>query len=956
MKRSLLIVILCGFITLLHANPVDTALAKMIVKNFVQTNISPLTQKQVADYQLVYQSVSLQKNGEQQVYYHVFNISNSGYVIVSGDDQVMPVLAYSTTTTFNVDEMSPALTQILNAYRLEIAYVIDNNVSSTQEIRAAWDQLKNGNPIQQKDVKTSVAPLLQTKWGQSGKNFGGQFYELYNNLCPYDNVKNKRCVTGCVATAMAQVLRYWEYPSRGMGSHTFVHNTYGHLSADFESVVYAYDSMPKELSNNSTAFEINMVSTLMYHCGVSVEMDYGPDESGSSLIEYYKGYRSGEHALKTHFGFPTAYSVEKDDYSNSSWVNLLKTELDAGRPILYRGSGNSGGHAFVCDGYNESNYFHFNWGWWGSNDGYFLVTALNPGSYDFSSGQSAVINVKPLSVELQPDSNNIIYVSPAGSGSKNGSSWDNATDLLAYVMMRSSNKPLKIWVKEGTYYGDSTSLTAFTLGAGNRMYGGFAGNESYDYNLTLRDLINNQSVLEGSGLQQVLYLNASDDSVTICDGFVIQNGLTTGGYDYGAGAFVCNNTQLINSIIKNNITTGQYAYGAGVYSEGGTIINCKILDNATVNSSGGGGLCLKNGTLTKVINSIFANNTGKFGAGILAWGSADFVNCNIVNNIALSNGGGFYGNGSGESCNFTNCILWGNTLNGNSNQLGVGSTTVSVNYSAVQGGYTGTSNINLEAINNNTDNGKNYVRFYNPLNNVYSLMENSVCVDAGNPDLSCLNNMNVDINLTARVKKARIDIGAYEYGCVNIHPVSDNICQGEKYQLNGFDIDAKDTGILIYSKLIGVYNDCDSVLQLTLSVLPVTSSSFTVKQPEPYTWNDSVYSTSGAYKQVFTGYNGCDSVVTLFYTNTNNIKDYNTPVQISLFPNPASDMLYIQISGMPLDEIYFRLYDMKGKLLDTQKAISETTAFNMSGLSKGMYYLYVNNNNQWIKTLKVVKQ
>jgi hypothetical protein len=523
-------------------------------------------------------------------------------------------------------------------------------------------------------------------------------------------------------------------------------------------------------------------------------------------------------------------------------------------------------------------------------------------------------------------------------------------------MMRSSNKPLKIWVKEGIYYGDSTSLTAFTLGAGNRMYGGFAGNESYDYDLTLRDLINNQSVLDGSGLQQVLYLNTSDDSVTLCDGFVIQNGLTTGGYDYGAGVYINDNTQLLNCIVKNNMTIGENAYGAGVYSQGGTIINCKILDNTTVNSSGGGGLCVKRSTLTKVINSIFANNSAKFGAGILAWGSADFVNCNIVNNIAEMNGGGFYGNGSGESCSFTNCILWGNTLKGKSNQLRVGSTTISVNYSAVEGGYTGTSNINLDSINNSTDDGKNYVRFYDPLNSVYSLMDNSDCIDAGNPVLSCLDNVNVDINLTARVKKDRIDIGAYEYGCVNIHPVSDNICQGEKYQLNGFDIDATDTGVFIYSKLIGVYNGCDSVLQLTLSVLPKTSSSFTVKQPEPYAWNDSVYSTSGTYKQVFTGHNGCDSVVTFFYTNTTNIKDYNAPVQISLFPNPASDMLYIQISGMPLDEIYFRLYDMKGKLLVTQKAKSETTAFNMSGLSKGMYYLYVNNNNQWIKTLKVVKQ
>ncbi len=120
---------------------------------------------------MVYQSVSLQKDGEQQVYYHVFNISNSGYVIVSGDDHVMPVLAYSTTTTFNVDEMSPALTQILNAYRLEIAYVIDNNVSSTQEIRAAWDQLKNGNPIQQKDVKDISSSIITNQMGTIRQEF-----------------------------------------------------------------------------------------------------------------------------------------------------------------------------------------------------------------------------------------------------------------------------------------------------------------------------------------------------------------------------------------------------------------------------------------------------------------------------------------------------------------------------------------------------------------------------------------------------------------------------------------------------------------------------------------------------------------------------------------------------------------------------------------------------------------
>jgi hypothetical protein len=236
-----------------------------------------------------------------------------------------------------------------------------------------WVNLLDGR--KNVSVSTAVSPLVQTKWDQS---------PYYNNLCPYDNSKGERTVTGCVATAMAQVMNYWEYPKKGTGFHSYNHSKYGTLNANFGSTTYDWANMPNELTSSSSTVQKNAVATLMYHCGVSVDMDYNVSSEGGSGA-YVISSRSPvthctEYALKTYFGYKTSIQgVQKADYTTTNWKNLLKAELDASRPIVYAGFGD-GGHCFVCDGYDNNDYFHFNWGWGGLYDGYFALNALIPGA------------------------------------------------------------------------------------------------------------------------------------------------------------------------------------------------------------------------------------------------------------------------------------------------------------------------------------------------------------------------------------------------------------------------------------------------------------------------------------------------------------------------------------------------------------------------------------------------
>jgi len=299
---------------------------------------------------------------------------NKGFVIVSADKRVWPIIGYSLDGNIDQTNMSPAFTGWMEGRKLEIAKTISDNLRPANEIIEAWDGLSN---LKSGSV-TSVEPLLKTTWDQ------GCFY---NEQCPVDPKATGSCnhvFTGCTITAMAQIMKFWNYPTIGTGSHTYTHPVYGNLTANFGATNYLWSQMPAHLTGPNSE-----IAKLMFHCGVSDEIDYGLAGSSASTA-------GAAESLSKYFSYSKNFKqVFRGRYKTEAWVALLKLELEAHRPVLY--SGNSGciGHAFVCDGYQNGNYFHFNWGWGGNADGYFFIGDLNPIGTHYNLMQEAIINICP---------------------------------------------------------------------------------------------------------------------------------------------------------------------------------------------------------------------------------------------------------------------------------------------------------------------------------------------------------------------------------------------------------------------------------------------------------------------------------------------------------------------------------------------------------------------------------
>ncbi len=382
MNRILLLLCLWAIsVTTIFAGHVDEKTANRVGRSFCATKPQSTLLKSSSSLTLnckvAAEAAGADAKESEVTYFYVFNTEGGGFVIVAGDDCVTPILGYSNEGTFDLDNIPPNAQAWIDGYKEQIQYVIDNKVSATAEIQKEW---KNYSDDTAGDFSETAAidPLIKTEWDQ------GQYY---NAQCPTNTP------TGCVATAMAQVMKYWNHPAKGTGSKSYSHATYGTLSANFANTTYQWSSMPDKLTGASSA-----VATLMYHAGVSVEMNYSTSTSGSSAstVSHYPGEPCAETALITYFGYKnTIRQVWKEDFTQAQWIELLKYEIDVERPILYRGSGSAGGHSFVCDAYDSRNYFHFNWGWSGSADGFYAVTALNPSGYAFNTGQAALIGIEP---------------------------------------------------------------------------------------------------------------------------------------------------------------------------------------------------------------------------------------------------------------------------------------------------------------------------------------------------------------------------------------------------------------------------------------------------------------------------------------------------------------------------------------------------------------------------------
>ena len=393
MKKHLLLTIsLMATFASLFANPIDDSTAKEVGLNFLTLKNLGV----VSDLKLAYKAT---ENGVPCFY--VFNVvSTKGFVIVSADDNAKPILGYSDESNFDTSKMPIQLKDWLGVNAKQLSSIIQNKIIATDEVKSKWLELKT--PLAKNKITTFgtstfgtpvVSPLIQTKWDQDAY-FNGST-GLYNALCPYDQTKDSLTLTGCGATAMAQVLKYWNYPLKGSGfnSYTPKSNSYlGLQSVNFGNTTYQWSSMPTFLSSNSTSTQINAVATLMYHCGVSINMDYGVDESSSYIVGASK-YHPIDTALIKYFGYDSTLSgISRSKYTNSDWINLLETELNAKRPVIYQGENNSDGHLFIADGYDINNYIHFNWGWSGTFNGYYSIDSLVS---DYNYSQHAIIGIQP---------------------------------------------------------------------------------------------------------------------------------------------------------------------------------------------------------------------------------------------------------------------------------------------------------------------------------------------------------------------------------------------------------------------------------------------------------------------------------------------------------------------------------------------------------------------------------
>ena len=393
-KRSLLFLILLIATTIsVIAGNVSVQTAQRAAQAFMNSKMGGNTDILLVDF------------AERASFPNLYIFGNKRcFVIMAADDAVHPVLGYSTEGGFGTETIPENIYKWLKAYDEEVAFVKESSWEADDEIQLEWDNLTNGMGWVPKS-RNSVGPLLRTKWNQNAP---------FNNLCPADPAgPGGHCYTGCNATAMAQILNYWEYPIHGNGSHTYTpysHPEYGSQSANYGNTTYDWDNMKNYYSRGYTDAEALAVATLMYHCGVSLDSDYGPNGTGARLLY-------ARHAFTQYFNFSTSTEYKSKSsgstiyYTDSQWIEMLKQDLNLGRPLPYRGaSDNEGSHSFVCDGYDENDYFHFNWGWSGRCDGYFMISALNPqrnetespNNRGFNANNAAIFNCCPKTPDITP--------------------------------------------------------------------------------------------------------------------------------------------------------------------------------------------------------------------------------------------------------------------------------------------------------------------------------------------------------------------------------------------------------------------------------------------------------------------------------------------------------------------------------------------------------------------------
>lgn len=783
------------------------------------------------------------KNGLKTFY--VFTFLGGGFVLVAADNASVPILGYSFNSDIDQKNSSPAFKEWIDNYEKMLVDIQSNERENAATIDM-WNQIRNKNF--DKSQGKDVAPLINTQWNQSWP---------YNSQCPENNNgPGGHVLVGCVATAMAQVMKFHDYPEHGTSSHSYHHASYGYLSADFGETYYDWENMPVYLNNNSSQVTIDAVAELCSHCGISVNMNYGANSSGAnsgmvknSLVNYFN--YSGDIQYKG-----------KTTFHESDWEELLMIELDELRPMYYDGHG-SGGHAFVCDGYMETGsnrYFHFNWGWGGYSDGYFYINNLNPGGSNFTNDQHAIIYIEPADSNANFSAEsciglgmlevNFIDTSPVSAISWDWDFGDGSSST--------EQNPQHIYTEIGNY------TVSLTINTGNKEFVksklNFIQVKATDEmeGLIDSDRILYDDIVRVKGdviVKKGVNLTINPGVIIELQGnyhFIVNGKLTVNGTEAEPVIFTINDT---TGFSNPNIETGGWKgilfNGTQHESEISKLEFCKIeyvknfigilavnytdlkLSNVEISECFGQGM-LSSSSNTEIKNSVFRNIrslpvSSSTSADELATAfnsfhsspkitnvmivdnqfnenglckfvnsSPEILNVTITDNILMSDSGSIVVSDDNSEMTIKNSILW----NENVNELNIlNNSTTEISFSDIQGGQ---SSVKRD---------QSSLLIYCPSNlNVlpgfeaasYTLKPWSSCINRGSP--SEVNYDSLDLGGNPRIfSNSNIDIGAFEYQDEKITynlGFQGNILEGFSF----LDVQFNDTSEVGFDKIYWDFN------------------------------------------------------------------------------------------------------------------------------------------------------
>ena len=512
LMRALTLAALAVVTLTINAGNISADAARMTASTFLkqQAKVMPgkFTAPLASDLVLSHAEPSAVVNSAND--YYAFNIKGGGFIIVSGEDRGTQVLGYSDKGRFDTKNLPAPMVDLLNVYKQEIEFLQTYEGDDLVPAPAAFQA--NG----------AVGPLIQTTWGQEMP---------YYLQCPIDN--GEYCVVGCVATAMAQVMNYWHYPTSSQAISGYGGGWWGGMSVpglpattfDYSLMLNSYCHWDWDNSvlvqDTYTDAQAQEVAKLGRYCGQAVQMDYSPEGSGA--------YTNNQASAMRNFGFNNV-SLASKGYNSSNWDNRLKTEIDNGRPILYSASDPSaGGHAFICDGYDSNGMFHFNLGWYGTCDGWYTTSALNMTHRDgdylrFNSSHQIVYGFTPpaycvLTAEsINPASGLLVLGNPMSTEALNvnlRTSYSNVNVLFALTDQNGNQ----------VCTGDAVTLNKNSFVQGSAVDGSITLPETLEgsnYNVNLyyytSDASDLQTVATATGkLQVVGHLAKYDAPFTVSD-------------------------------------------------------------------------------------------------------------------------------------------------------------------------------------------------------------------------------------------------------------------------------------------------------------------------------------------------------------------------------------------------------------------------------------------------------